>query len=203
MSLSIRAISKAKCVGCKGYVDDKPDGCCGHDEIVSFPLGRERLKVGCYVPGRGSHSRSITRLMPIGLMSFTGWCTGSMRPESARDFTATGASLSLSSWMFRVCRRATPSARRWQPNSTATLSLSLAKQGSTLRAARKRLGCGMCTVTLARHSRLPATVGVCPTGDVKGGIYYLMKHTSGHVTGFLKGDCLVPPLDHIPPVEVP
>lgn len=58
MSLSIRAIGKAKHIDCDGYGADETE-CCTHDEALEFPLGREQLKAGCYVPGKGGKSFSF------------------------------------------------------------------------------------------------------------------------------------------------
>jgi hypothetical protein len=49
MSLSIRAVSKAKFVDCSGYVDEEEGKCCDHHLIDSFPFGQEGLKTGCGV----------------------------------------------------------------------------------------------------------------------------------------------------------
>ena len=75
MSLSIRAISRAEFIICNGYVDEEAGECCDHDEATSFPLGREGLKPGCYVPGKAgvcSFLRSVILLMLSGLTSYTG-----------------------------------------------------------------------------------------------------------------------------------
>ncbi len=69
MALSIRAVSKAERVDCKGYPDGKPDECCDHYEVASLPLGREGLKVGCYVTGRGGRSFSFE----IGYSDYARW----------------------------------------------------------------------------------------------------------------------------------
>lgn len=58
MSLSIRAVSKAVHVDCDGHGADETE-CCTHDEALEFPLGREGLKAGCYVPKRGGKSFSF------------------------------------------------------------------------------------------------------------------------------------------------
>ena len=53
--LSIRAISKAKFVKCDGNATpgDSDGDLCDHDaEIGHFPLGKEGLKRGCYIPGK-------------------------------------------------------------------------------------------------------------------------------------------------------
>jgi hypothetical protein len=59
MSLSIRAISKAKIVECNGYVDEEAEVLCDHDEVGSCPNRRDGLKPGCYVPGKGGRSFSL------------------------------------------------------------------------------------------------------------------------------------------------
>jgi hypothetical protein len=59
MSLSIRAISKARRVDCNGFVDEAAEEGCDHDEVGHFPTLRDGLKPGCYVPGKGGRSYSF------------------------------------------------------------------------------------------------------------------------------------------------
>ena len=70
--LSIRAISKAKFVECDGNAipGDSDGEPCEHDTTVrSFPLGREGLKVGCYVVSKGSREFSFE----IGYSHYARW----------------------------------------------------------------------------------------------------------------------------------
>lgn len=69
MSQSIRAISRATFVDCNGFVDEEAGESCDHDEAAMFPLGREGLKPGCYVPGRGGRSFSFE----IGYSAYAEW----------------------------------------------------------------------------------------------------------------------------------
>lgn len=62
MGFSIRAISKAKLIDCDGNAipGDPGSEACEHDCTISeFPLGREKLKSGCYVPRKGGRKCSF------------------------------------------------------------------------------------------------------------------------------------------------
>ena len=54
--LSVRSVSKPRLIECPDEDDETP---WEHDEISSFPLGREGLEPGCYVPGKGGRSFSF------------------------------------------------------------------------------------------------------------------------------------------------
>lgn len=61
MGLSIRALSKATHVVCDGNAvpGDSDGDACDHETAQSFPLGREGLKCGCYVHGKGGREFSF------------------------------------------------------------------------------------------------------------------------------------------------
>ena len=70
MGLSIRAISRARFVECDGWADEEAGESCDHDaQVGSFPLRREGLKPGCYVPGKGGRSFSFE----IGYSDYARW----------------------------------------------------------------------------------------------------------------------------------
>jgi hypothetical protein len=71
MGIGITGISKAKLVSCSGdYVEGEYDVCLEEHDTVSTPgQGKDAVKMGCYIAGRGGRTFSLD----FNYAAYNGW----------------------------------------------------------------------------------------------------------------------------------